>query len=123
MLIRYTAPYDLEIAASQHELHRVALALSKARTGVFMAEICEPAPYAQALTELEIITGSGPVEVSVRGSSVIVTGSPERLEAFGSFFAAAAEGGHAHFEWFDGNAFVAQTSVPLVITCSDATAG
>jgi hypothetical protein len=75
----------------------------------------DPTPYETALSALEIVIGSGPAEVSIRGSAVRLCGSRDSHEGLASFFEAAAGSDHVHFEWFPGNEFVAETSVPLVI--------
>jgi hypothetical protein len=120
MQIRYSAPDSLEISASEHELHRIARDLTSGRDAEHPSSPdVAPEPYDAALSSLRISPATGPAQVAVSDGTVIVTGSPDTLQAMASFFVAAAESGHAHFEWFVGNSFVAETSIPLVISLGE----
>ncbi len=116
MQIRYTPPEELELLASEHELHRIARALRAGAVQRVPADRTgSPAPYLANLHSVAITPTNGPAEVAVVGTIVSITGSAENLDRLASFFQSAAESGHAHFEWFAGNEFVAQTTTPLVI--------
>jgi hypothetical protein len=118
MRIRYTPPSHLELAASEHELHQLSRSLTEEGVRQFRGEQeVTSAPYQMVLAAVQITPTNGPAEVTVREKEVWITGSSKNLDRLASFFEAAAESGHAHFEWFTGNEFVSETSVPLVIAC------
>jgi hypothetical protein len=116
MRIRYTPPHDLELAASEHELQQLARALAHGRNEEFRSEPhCSPEPYERVLEAIQVRVTSGPAEVRIHESTLWLSGSASNLDRLSSFFSSVAPHEHAHFEWFPGNEFVSESSVPLVI--------
>ena len=123
--IRYSAPYDLDISGTVDELQLVrreilALLKSDATRISFEADSAiEPSPYNVALSKLVVEKGQCPTKVSLRNEKEIhVEGSPYCLEGFASFFdfkPDAGKGAHSHYEYYEGNEWVAPDSIPLVI--------
>lgn len=123
--IRYSTPSDLEISGVPEELQfvrREILALLKSEVSqiVFEADSnVESAPYSSVLSKLVIAKGHCPTRVSLKNEKEIyVEGSPNYLEAFASFFdfkTNAGKGKHSHYEYYEGNDWIAPDSIPLVI--------
>jgi hypothetical protein len=123
--IRYSAPYDLEISAAVDELQMVRqeildLIQSDVTRYSFEADsTIDPAPYHSALSKLFIRKGQGPVRISLKDEKeILAEGSPSCLEGFASFFnfeSGAEKGAHAHFEYYEGNDWIAPDSIPLVV--------
>lgn len=124
--IRYTPPYELDVAGLLDELEAIRLRildLVEARTDEVALEAdaaIDPAPYESSLAKLTIAGGQGPLKVTVRDEmEVRVEGSREALAAFASFFyfePDASEGAHAHYEYYAGAELIDPESVPLVIS-------
>lgn len=124
MVIR-EADTELDVSGTPEELRAVAHALA----GMKLGQSCEfatdttadPAPYTRVLAAFRAVASGGPVRVSVTGDTLLVTGSPEMLTRFASFFAfsdADRPGAHRHHEWWEGNEYIARDSRPLVISRS-----
>ena len=114
MRIRYSPPSQLEIRARENELRELARALSLGSPREFSAEQDRgPAPYQVNLRAIQVAATGGPAEIEVRGTDVSITGSQENLKRLAKFVQSAIQSDHSHFEWFAGNAFIAETSVPL----------
>jgi hypothetical protein len=123
--IRYSAPHDLEISGTVDELQMVRrgildLVESDAARIVFVADAAiEPSPYNSALSKLVVMRGQCPTKISLKDEGEVhVEGSPYCLEAFASFFEFkpdTAKGAHSHYEYYEGNEWVAPDSIPLVI--------
>ena len=124
--ICYSGPYDLDISGTVDELQIVRREIldfikSDATQISFEADAgIDPAPYKSALTRFIILKGQGPTKVSLRNEKEIqVEGSPDCLERFASFFdfkSDAGKGAHSHYEYYEGNKWVARDSIPLVIS-------
>ena len=123
--IRYSAPDSLDISGSVDELQRVQsdilkLVQSDTRQISFAADsTIDPVPYQYALSKLVIVKGHCPTRISLKDEKeILVEGSSDCLEAFASFFEFefdAEKASHAHFEYYQGNDWIAPDSIPLVI--------
>jgi hypothetical protein len=80
----------------------------------------DPSPYDSALSQIIVVQAEGPVQVSVNaGRQIQVEGSKQNLEAFSSFFdfpPNAESGRHSHYEYYEGNEWIAAESVPIVVS-------
>ena len=123
--ICYSASEGCEISGLPSVLRMIAgrirqLASAQASSAIIDTEInFNPHPYERVLCLLALSIGNGPVRASVHGSELYIRGSHEALEALSSFFDIADDvslGHHVHHEYWDGNTYVAQDSVPLVIS-------
>jgi hypothetical protein len=122
MVIR-EADGQLDICGSPAELNAIADAIERLAAGADLPidadAAADPSPYNRCLVALEVRTTDGPVRVALSDDRVVVTGSVPMMRTFASCFrfdASAARGTHNHHEWFDGNEYIAQDSVPLVIS-------
>ncbi len=77
-----------------------------------------PAPYDQRLVAIEFRRALGATCVSVSGKVLRVSGSKENLALFGSWldFERETAPTHRHYDYLDGEPWVARDSVPLVIS-------
>jgi hypothetical protein len=126
MEIRYTPPYELDIAGRFDELESIRrriLDLAESRNNEIVLEAdanIDPAPYEFALAKLTIAEGRGPAKVTVcDGTGVRVEGSREALEEFASFFCfepEVQEGAHSHYDYDGGGHLIDPESTPLVIS-------
>ena len=124
--IRYSAPHYLDISGTVDELQLVRREIFDfIQSGVsdisFDADSgIDPTPYASSLSKLVIRKGQHQTKVSLmNGAEIHVEGSPNCLEAFASFFdfaLSARKGEHLHYEYYEGNEWVASDSMPLVIS-------
>ena len=123
--IRYTPPYELDIAGSPGELESIRrriLDLVETHNEIALEAdaTIDPTPYEAALAKMTIAEGRGPAKVTVRDEiEVRVEGSREALEAFASYFyfePSAKEEAHAHYEYYGGSDLIDPKSVPLVIS-------
>jgi CelD/BcsL family acetyltransferase involved in cellulose biosynthesis len=122
MVIR-EADEQLEISGSPGELNAIADAIERMEAGAVLSSgadaAADPRPYKRCLTALVARITEGPVRVALSGDRVVVTGSAAMMRAFASYFrfdAGAPRGTHHHYEWFDGNDYVAPDSAPLVVS-------
>ena len=121
LIIRYTAPSELDLEGSCEDLQRVVAAISSMTPSssalVFDADAEHDAsPYERCLAGLKIRASDGPTRVSVANDVVVVDGSMENIDRFASFCGITRAGNHAHYEYFTGNDFIAADSIPLVIS-------
>jgi hypothetical protein len=114
---------ELDLSASAVELRRLAAALANLAPGErrrFAADTStDPAPYARLLAWLEVGASGGAVRVRVVGDTLHVSGSPSGLGTFASFLEfpnGARSGTHHHYEWWEGNEYIAADSRPLVVS-------
>ena len=124
--IRYTAPDELDISGTVEELQAVrreilSLIQSDLDQVSFAADSSiEPRPYDLALKKLVIVKSQRPTEISFRNENEIhIEGAPDCLEAFASYLdfkPEAGKGVHSHYEYYDGDKWVAPDSIPLVIS-------
>ncbi len=77
----------------------------------------DPAPYDSVIQRIIVARGNCPTKVSlVTGEEILIEGSPENLEGFLSRIDAAVESNsHAHYEYWEGNEWIASDSIPLVV--------
>jgi hypothetical protein len=123
--IRYTPPYELDVAGLPDELESIRrriLDLVETYNEIDLEAdaTIDPAPYEATLARMTITEGQGPAKVSVRDEiEVRVEGSREALEALASYFyfePNAKKGAHAHYEYYGGSDLIDPESVPLVIS-------
>lgn len=123
--IRYSAPHNLEISGTVGELQMARreildLIESGAARITFAADSSiDPLPYDSALTKMVVVKGHSPTKVSLKNEEELhVEGSPDCLGAFASFFdfkPNVGKGVHSHYEYYEGNEWIAPDSIPLVI--------
>jgi hypothetical protein len=122
--ILYSPPGDLDISGTPLELTQVQKAVlellrsTQRELRVEANTSCDPRPYKQTLAELIIRRGTGPVLISVVDTSVVAEGDDTCLEAFASWFVWPPDAkfpAHGHYEYFEGNEWIATGSIPLVI--------
>jgi hypothetical protein len=121
-----TSPFlELELSGTVAELRRIAEALSNMNAGQSFEIPTDPkaiaSPYQRCLNRLEVDAAGGPVRVAIIDDTLKVSGSPEMLHTFASYFRFAddAESGlHSHHEWFEGDKWIAPDSRPLVVSVS-----
>jgi hypothetical protein len=123
MILISASSNELELSGSPTELKEIAKALSGLKHGQvcrFEADNVEdPSPYTHTLTALEAYISEGLMRVSVDDSILYLTGSPEMVVKFSSWFDFDEDsqlGDHNHHEWFEGNKFISPESRPLVIS-------
>jgi len=78
----------------------------------------DPAPYAIALIAFRAQATQGPTKIAVIGSEVVVEGSADTFEAFASYFDFPQDAvplQHTHHEFFEGDKYIHQDSIPMVI--------
>jgi hypothetical protein len=125
--IRYSSPNQLEISGNidglqtvQQALLNLARSRSSGITEIFADPLSDPAPYDHALLKLTIQVGQGPTTIAVpENDSVLIMGSPDNLERLASFFDFSSNestGAHAHYEYHEGNPYIAPDAIPLVIS-------
>ena len=78
------------------------------------------APYTSLLGLLRVVASTGAVCVRLVEDALATEGDPTMLQKFASFFSfqvslVTVPRVHRHFEWFEGNEYVARESFPLVI--------
>jgi hypothetical protein len=123
--VRYSPPNELDIAGTVPELCDLRDAvLEAAKSTAAHIELkadssTDPSPYDATLSRLVVETGTGPTEVSVTNGVIQIAGSPSCLETLASFLnfkPDAQKGDHAHYEYYEGNQWIAPDSVPLVFS-------
>lgn len=123
--IRYSPPHELDLSGTVDELQQIKCAinqwlLSNEITFIAAAKTeIDPYPYQIALVQIEIIKGRGPVHASViENKKLQIKGLPDYLDVFTSYLdfdQDSIRGAHNHFEYFEGNDWIASYSLPLVI--------
>jgi hypothetical protein len=125
--IRYSSPNQLEISGNidglqmvQQVLLNAAQSRSPGITEIFADPVSDPSPYDHALSKLAIQVGLGPTTIAVlENNSVLITGSPDNLECLASFFDFSSNesaGMHSHYEYYEGNPYIAAEAIPLVVS-------
>ena len=123
--LRYSAPNELDIAGTVPELADVQQAVQEgAKSSGACIELeanssIDPSPYEEVLSKLVVETAVGPMKVSVRNGTIRIAGSPDCLDALASFLKFkpdAQKGDHSHYEYYEGNQWIAPDSVPLVFS-------
>ena len=122
MIAHYSDPSQLELTGDSHELERLRNEISKSGFVEWSENLAQhdPAPYTHALERLHIQSTEGPVCVEVIAAELRITGSRANLSRFATFLS-PEPGGHQHFEYYDGNHYVAGKSLPVVVSCTSAT--
>jgi hypothetical protein len=122
IIIRETTS-EIDISGSPDELGTIADEIERLNSdGTALIDADTSAntlPYNRCLRNLDVRATQGPVRISVEEDRIIATGSLSSLSKFASFFRfapSATPGTHHHHEWFDGNAYIAKDSRPLVIS-------
>ena len=123
--IRGTEGYGAEVSGGAAALAEVAFGIAAlARQGggswtVAARGDAGAGPYAAAAHALVVAVGEGPARVRWRGDGVLeACGDPESLAVLASFFEVppdASEGWHTHHEAYEGHAWIASDSLPLVV--------
>ncbi len=122
--ISFTPPNELDISGTPDELQEIRAAILKVATEaptnleVAADQVFDPRPYERRLYFFRIYLEPGPVRVSVEDDAVHVVGSETSLEAFASFFNFSDNdppGSHFHHEYYDGNEWIHDKSIPLVV--------
>lgn len=127
--IRYSAPDSLDVSGTASKLQTLRQRilelpkLSQSQIAFDADRSIDPAPYQAVLSKLVVTLSDGPTKISVAdGHAVHITGSQPCLEALASFFDLGgdpSDGAHAHYEYYEGNNFIAPDSVPLVINVNE----
>jgi hypothetical protein len=124
--ICYSPPNQLEISGGSDDFQMVRqilldLATAQAhKTAEISADPAfDPSPYDQALSKLYLRVGQGPTNITLQDDfGVHVEGSPDNLERLASFFdfgPDVCDGLHQHYEYFEGNAYIAPGAIPVVL--------
>jgi hypothetical protein len=126
MKISYSKPDEIDVSGPAQELALTSqkisnLLRSRSRVLEIEAEInFDPSPYSEILRRMTIIRAEGPTRITVvDDESLKVDGSDENLKRFASFFdfdLDAGVGDHSHYEYYEGNEYIASDSVPIVIS-------
>ena len=129
--IRFSKRCGVEVEGSGEELRGIRdsiLAIVHAGDGSWELvgpNSGSPAPYDSWLTRLVVAIGTGPACATVTADTEVrVTGDPESLGAFASFFDPpenAEAGWHSHHEHYPGNRWVAVNSQPVVVALRSST--
>jgi hypothetical protein len=125
--IRYSSPNQLEISGNINDLQMIQQALlnlaqlrSSGINEIFADPVSDPSPYNHALSKLGIQVGYGPTTIAVlENNSVLIMGSPDNLERLASFFDFSSNesaGMHSHYEYYEGNPYIAADAIPLVVS-------
>lgn len=124
--IRYSNQCEFDISGKFADLQRVRQTIIDLAEGdhcsvaLFADAEIYPAPYDFVIQKLLLMKGQGLTKVSLLNEKTIkVEGLPEKLERLASFFdfaLASATGQHSHYEYHEGNEWVAPDSISLVIS-------
>ena len=122
--LRYSASDELDISGTVPELQDVRRAVLEVAQSGACVEIdadssIDPNPYDAALSKLIIATDVRPANVYIDDSVVHITAAPYCLEALASFLdfkPNAQEGDHSHYEYYEGNKWIASGSVRVVFS-------
>jgi hypothetical protein len=116
----------VEIQGSVQALRLVEQALldlvgsTAVQTEIAANNNADPAPYDHVLFKITVHKGSAPLNIVVCDDATLrIEGSGESLEAFALYFVfpqTAGSGGHTHFEFHEGNDWIAPTCEPVVIS-------
>jgi hypothetical protein len=124
--IRYSAPNEVDISGTVDELQfvrREILNLTQSDASQIIIDAdsdIDPAPYKSVLSKLIILKTDCSTKVSLKDEKEIqVEGSPDCLAGLASFFdfnLDDGKGAHSHYEYYEGNQWIAPDSMPLVIS-------
>jgi hypothetical protein len=80
----------------------------------------DSAPFPQSLSGVKFLLIPGPAKVTAFGSLLEIQGSRDNLQRFSTFLSFEnPRESHHHFEHVPGNPYVAQDSLPLIVSCHD----
>ena len=120
IVIRATAD-EVDLSGSPSALRQLARSIGELKTGqeyrCSADAAADPEPYERCLTGLRVAATDGPVRVSVDGALLVVEGDKSNLDRFTSFLAIEGPGTHSHYEYHEGNLYIAQDSQSLVVSC------
>jgi hypothetical protein len=124
--IRYSNQNEVDISGEADDLQRVRqtiidLAEGDHCTVALFADIgIRPDPYDSVIQKMLLMKGEGPTKISLLNEKTIkVEGLPENLKRLASFFdleSGVTTGQHSHYEYYEGNEWIAADSIPLVIS-------
>ena len=119
-------PPELELSGTPAELRTLgreiaAFAQSQESTlTLVLAELPDPTPYSRSVAALTLTRETGPTRVSIgENGHVHAVGSPENLKLLSEWLGIeddTPDGYHVHYDGWRGNQYIAEGSVPLVIT-------
>ena len=125
MQIRYSLNAGLEIQVRQQELEEIRqtllafLASSQTHLSFTGANDFNPAPYDEVLEIWKIEKAVGPAKFVIADNKVLcLSGSAKNLENFMSFLRFGfddSKGAHNHYEYHEGNKWIASDSEPVII--------
>lgn len=120
--IKYTPPVDLELSANPSELLTLSAEIAAFTIHPKVNELnlladgsVDPAPFTRCLTGLRVRRSAYPACVAVDGEELIIAGTNETLALFCSFLESAAQDGHVHYEYYEGDEYISPDSLPLVV--------
>jgi len=126
MIVLYISDSGLEVSGTVDELLTVRQTIIDLAEGDHCTVSLEtnhgvdPFPYSSVAQKLLFIKKQCPTKVSLLSKkTVLIEGSPENLKQLASFVdfePEASSGRHAHYEYYDGNEWIASDSIPLVIS-------
>lgn len=124
--IRYSNLNEVDISGKVNDLQEVRQIIINLAEGdhctvaLFADPAIEPAPYDSVIQKMLLMKGDGPTKISLLNEKTVrIEGLPENLKRLASFFDfdwGAAAGQHLHYEYYEGNEWIAADSIPLVIS-------
>lgn len=126
MRIRYSPPSEIDPEGTPVEFRVLwkdlmdALNSGSVELTLDTETTFNPSPYQTALVRLYIHSVTGRIQVSVsEEGELTIAGPGDGLAAFAACLVTpddVKDGYHRHFEYWDGHAFIAPDSLPLVIS-------
>jgi hypothetical protein len=124
--IRYSNQNEVDISGEADDLRKVRQAIIDLADGdhctvaLFADPEINPHPYDSVIQKLLLMKGEGPTKISLLNEKTVkVEGLPENLKRLASFFdfgTGVVKGHHSHYEYHEGNEWIAADSIPLVIS-------
>ncbi len=124
--IRYAKQNEVDISGKTDDLQRVRQTIIDLAEGdhctvaLFADSTIKPDPYDSVIQKMLFMKGEGPAKVSLLNEKTIkIEGQPDNLKRLASYFdfePASAIGQHSHYEYYEGNEWIAPDSIPLVIS-------
>jgi hypothetical protein len=125
--IRYAYTKEADISGAAHELRNVRQLLlhfiqSSEQSFTIQTDTAyNPEPYDLVIEKLIVVKSDHfiSVEFDTKEKSVAISAAPYFLNLFAEYFDFSEEtfqGYHAHFEYYEDHPFIAENSVPLVIS-------
>jgi hypothetical protein len=123
--IRYSNQGEIDISGKVDDLQGVRQSIIDLAEGnhcsvaLFGESEFDPAPFNSVIQKILLMKGEGPTKVALLNEKTIkVEGQSENLKRLASFFdfaSTSAMGEHSHYEYYEGNEWIAADSIPLVI--------